>query len=51
MTLEVIQERIDEFKELFSSAISQGEQNRAYRLLLSGFFMIGRKRRDARSVV
>lgn len=34
VTVEMIQERIDEFKELFSSAISSGEQNRAYRLLI-----------------
>jgi site-specific DNA recombinase len=34
VTVEMIQNRIDEFKELWSSAISPSEQNRAYRLLI-----------------
>ncbi len=34
VTVEMIQNRIDVFKELWSSAISPSEQNRAYRLLI-----------------
>jgi site-specific DNA recombinase len=34
VTVEMIQNRIDEFKELWSNAISPSEQNRAYRLLV-----------------
>ncbi len=34
VTVEMIQSRIDEFKELWSNAISPSEQNRAYRLLI-----------------
>ncbi|MBU2702941.1 hypothetical protein Ga0466249_004076 [Sporomusaceae bacterium BoRhaA] len=34
VTVEMIQNRIDEFKELWSSAITSSEQNRAYRLLI-----------------
>lgn len=34
VTVEMVQERIDEFKELWQRASSPGEQNRAYRLLI-----------------
>ena len=34
MTVEMIQNRIDEFKELFSSAINPSDQNREFRLLI-----------------
>lgn len=34
VTVEMIQSRIDEFKELWSNAITPSEQNRAYRLLI-----------------
>ncbi len=34
VTVEMIQNRIDEFKELWSSAISPGEQYGVYRLLI-----------------
>lgn len=34
VTVEMVQERIDEFKELWQSASSPSEQNRAYRLLI-----------------
>ena len=34
VTVEMIQNRIDEFKDLWSNAISPGDQNRAYRLLV-----------------
>jgi hypothetical protein len=34
VTVEMVQERIDEFKELWQRASSSSEQNRAYRLLI-----------------
>ena len=34
VTVEMIQNRIDEFKELWANAINPSEQNRAYRLLI-----------------
>jgi len=34
VTVEMIQNRIDEFKDLWSNAINPGDQNRAYRLLV-----------------